>query len=517
MKKVYLGLFALAISLSALGVYATMAPVLLFSDSFEGGNFNNWTTADKGAYKWAVLPGILIKVQDGKKDAEVSRILKKPSTDWKLAKNISTVGYDNLTLSFYYLIPRLGHLESNDHFVVECFDGTTWQKVGDITNTDTGKSWQLASFSLPAGTNNNTNFAFRLRAQFSPEVKGLDALDTVIIDNVKLMGQAIPPAITTYVITASAGEGGTISPSGPVSVKAGSDINFIITANPGYQNANKKVDGANVGGQIGANDSYNFTSVNANHIIEVFFMKGNDANLGDLTLSNGTLSPAFHPNKLAYEVELPEDTTVVPTVNVRTNDRFAIAEVAPAITIPGTTTIRVMAQDGVSELTYTVAFTVAKHLPLATLNVSLSPYSPNSSTIFATGGEKENIPLLAFDIKAQRGDAVVTSLKASILKLGIGTADITAVYLYDGPALIASAIVDPNGLVSFYDITTVILRDSRKTFTLKINIKNISGGPVTLSSSVNGSDIIASDANDDAVVPEGSAVGTDMTIINSEF
>ncbi len=61
----------------------------------------------------------------------------------------------------------------------------------------------------------------------------------------------------TYVISASAGTNGTISPSGSVSVSQGGSQAFTITANTGYQVADVKVDGTSVG----AVSSYTFTNV----------------------------------------------------------------------------------------------------------------------------------------------------------------------------------------------------------------------------------------------------------------
>ncbi|MDO9110147.1 MAG: fibronectin type III domain-containing protein, partial [Desulfatirhabdiaceae bacterium] len=63
----------------------------------------------------------------------------------------------------------------------------------------------------------------------------------------------------TYVISASAGSNGAISPTGSVSVSHGASQAFTITANPGYQVADVKVDGTSVG----ALSSYTFTNVTA--------------------------------------------------------------------------------------------------------------------------------------------------------------------------------------------------------------------------------------------------------------
>ena len=72
---------------------------------------------------------------------------------------------------------------------------------------------------------------------------------------------------TQYTITAEAGEGGSISPSGRVSVTRGSDKTFRITPDDGYEIADVLVDGESVG----AVSSYTFENVRANHTIEVIF------------------------------------------------------------------------------------------------------------------------------------------------------------------------------------------------------------------------------------------------------
>ena len=74
-------------------------------------------------------------------------------------------------------------------------------------------------------------------------------------------------AIDTFTITASAGSGGIIAPSGNVTVNYGSDQAFTITANTGYHVADVLVDGASVGDVTG----YTFTGVAADHTIAVSF------------------------------------------------------------------------------------------------------------------------------------------------------------------------------------------------------------------------------------------------------
>ncbi|WP_198160966.1 MULTISPECIES: S-layer homology domain-containing protein [Adlercreutzia] len=74
-----------------------------------------------------------------------------------------------------------------------------------------------------------------------------------------------------YTIKATAGAGGSISPSGDVSVREGRDQTFTITPDKGYAVANVKIDGKS----IGAVKSYTFENVSRTHTIEVIFMKAN--------------------------------------------------------------------------------------------------------------------------------------------------------------------------------------------------------------------------------------------------
>ena len=74
-----------------------------------------------------------------------------------------------------------------------------------------------------------------------------------------------------YTIKATAGTGGSISPSGNVSVREGRDQTFTITPDKSYAVSNVKIDGKS----IGAVKSYTFENVSRTHTIEVIFMKAN--------------------------------------------------------------------------------------------------------------------------------------------------------------------------------------------------------------------------------------------------
>jgi len=92
-------------------------------------------------------------------------------------------------------------------------------------------------------------------------------------------------ASSSYTITASAGTGGSISPSGSVSVAHGNSQAFTITANSGYYISAVTVDGVSQGSVT----SYTFTNVMASHTIAAVF--ATDPVITSSAGTGGTISP----------------------------------------------------------------------------------------------------------------------------------------------------------------------------------------------------------------------------------
>ena len=83
----------------------------------------------------------------------------------------------------------------------------------------------------------------------------------------------------------------------------------------------------------------------------------------DATLSNlqvdGTTIAGFSASTLSYSVELPEGTTAVPDVSATATNSGATVSITDAASLPGTTSVVVTAEDGVTQSTYSINFTVA--------------------------------------------------------------------------------------------------------------------------------------------------------------
>ena len=152
--------------------------------------------------------------------------------------------------------------------------GKTWNAIWNFQDSYTGQQASnyiisgSAEVPVPAEYNvAGVQFAFRY---VHPNE---DTIGQLAIDNVKLMAVETGEAAQKYTITATAGEGGSITPNGDVSVKEGASQTFAITANNGYEIADVLVDGSSVG----AVESYTFSDVKANHTISASFRKTTSA------------------------------------------------------------------------------------------------------------------------------------------------------------------------------------------------------------------------------------------------
>jgi len=94
---------------------------------------------------------------------------------------------------------------------------------------------------------------------------------------------------TTYTISASAGTGGSISPSGNISINPGGSQTFTITPDAGYRISNVLVDGTSVG----TVSTYTFNNVTANHTIIASFAVAPQVKIGTITASAGEVLIPF--------------------------------------------------------------------------------------------------------------------------------------------------------------------------------------------------------------------------------
>lgn len=126
-----------------------------------------------------------------------------------------------------------------------------------------------------------------------------------------------------------------------------------------------------------------------------FYTSGGSSSSSDATLKSLKVNgeEIFQAGKTEYSQVLPEGTTVVPTVVVETSDVKATSTITNAESLPGTTTIKVTAENG-TEKTYTVAFTVDTPSEITDLVVGFNKYTqgnpPADGVFFAMDGNAAN-------------------------------------------------------------------------------------------------------------------------------
>jgi hypothetical protein len=164
---------------------STTAPAhadTLFSDGFESASeFDGWT--ETSPTEWDVINNAA-GAHSGSKRAQV----KGPGANDAVTKEISTSGYENISLNFWYKINSA--LESGDHLFVEwSSDGTSWTTLQDISSA-AASDYSQSNLNISSAAN-QSNFQFRFRADLGA------TSDVVSIDDVELTGSVIAVAPST--------------------------------------------------------------------------------------------------------------------------------------------------------------------------------------------------------------------------------------------------------------------------------------------------------------------------------
>ncbi len=119
--------------------------------------------------------------------------------------------------------------------------------------------------------------------------------------------RAGPSGPFDYSIIASAGTGGTISPSGTVTVTSGGSQTFTITANSGYQISDVKVDDVSQG----AISTYTFSNVTQDHTISATFGGPDEIDVPDIkTGVLGGLVPPLVGDYYTFTLPYQTDVTI---------------------------------------------------------------------------------------------------------------------------------------------------------------------------------------------------------------
>jgi len=198
----------------------------------------------------------------------------------------------------------------------------------------------------------------------------------------------------TYTITATAGTGGSISPSGSASVTAGNGQTYTITANSGYTISDVKVDGSS----IGAASTYTFSGVSSSHSISATFASAASLSAGSATLGDGgsgTLKSGVTKSGYGITVNLPITASYVSETTVTASYNFTSAKTVSLENVGGTWQfpvngssvtgarkiyIPVETKDG----TYTITFNIKALDPQATALAGYNVYLTDTKSVALT-------------------------------------------------------------------------------------------------------------------------------------
>ena len=243
-----------------------------------------YTTDDRFQFPWKTGTSATLEAEFATELTNSNDSDSDPSYPMKIAANTDASNGKFVTdMAYKDVITYAYHAEKAGtyHVVMRYRSGSMENEKNGIKITEAnGKITEKTLEVNPTKENNNVVFG---TAEFDIEVtEAGDGMISVTAPNTN-KGPGIDyfiitpknVAVESYDITATAGEGGTITAEGladgKVSVTEGESATFTITANDGYEVSDVKVDGTSVGKRT----SYTFENVTAAHTIEATFAFAN--------------------------------------------------------------------------------------------------------------------------------------------------------------------------------------------------------------------------------------------------
>ena len=174
------------------------------------------------------------------------------------------------------------------HFIAQSYTITVAANPNNAGNVSGGGSF-IYGQTCTVTASANSGYAFANWTENGTQVSSNASYSFTVTGNRNLVANF---SQNTYTIQASAGENGSITPSGAVTVTQGANQSFSMVPASGYEILDVLVDG----NSIGTMASYTFTNVTANHSIHVTFVRI------DGVEENNAISPVVYPNPTLGEV-----------------------------------------------------------------------------------------------------------------------------------------------------------------------------------------------------------------------
>jgi len=253
-----------------------------------------------------------------------------------------------------------GALDEDDRFavVISTDNGITWTEANALVDFDNTHTWSELGEHISLSLNGYTGI-IQLGFYAGSAASGGD--NNVYVDNVKIS----TPLGTDAHLADLTVDGTTVTGFDPDTYDYNVELPFGTTIVPTVigiplltSSSVNTVDAPSLPGAstvtVIAEDGITTLVYTVNFTISSTI--STDATLADLAV-NGVTVIGFDPATMTYDIELAPGTSSVPTVVGTPNHFGAVVVNDDASALPGTTTVTVTAQDGVTELTYTLNLT----------------------------------------------------------------------------------------------------------------------------------------------------------------
>ena len=237
----------------------------VLTEDFEENSFpaNGWTLESQAEKTWyqGTEYGSKMAMVDGSKTEQQNEWLISPAIDLSKQATKAGIVFDFYT-NYYWSVTNHHH---NLKVMASTDNGANWEQIWQLWDWNQKNefgAWEKtqAKVTIP------DKFQNAKSVQFAFVYEGKDSTP-LWMDNIQVYVED-PSQIHT--ITATAGEGGSIDPSGAVQITDGKSRTFTITPDAGYFIQEVKVDGESKG----TPSTYTFSNVKEDHNIAVTFGGG---------------------------------------------------------------------------------------------------------------------------------------------------------------------------------------------------------------------------------------------------
>ncbi len=268
-----------------------------------------------------------------------------------------------------------------------------------------------------------------------------------------------------------------------------------------------------------------------NKIFKRVYITDGSAVLGSADLNSSTVvkdGSNYFITVAGMNYVIPRGTSRNLVIKVDVSPTIDTNDLAGPYTISLATADAVRGVDGAGIYQYAGTSAITKSYAISTslieaanLKVSLNTSSVKKGDYVATEGSSENqldaLPLMSFDLKAEKDSVKVTDLAIGVTASGSGTATAsTTVRLFEGSTELDS--VSLTGTVAvFNDLDYVIAKDATKTFTVKVDVRSANSSDTRFVATASSSGVTAENSQGDSVTASyksGSATGSSIGVRN---